>query len=85
MMRYFAKYDENGRLIAVGCGNGGQAISKETYTELRAQIRRKAALTQQLCDGSITIADVPDEWQQELQARAEELLAAREAEAENEG
>ena len=82
-MRYFAKYDAEGRLIAVGCGNGGHAISKAEYDELRRQIRQKALLVEQLCEGSIAISDVPTQWQAEIQTRADARMAEMNAETDD--
>ena len=42
-MRFFAKYDPEGRLIAVGCGNGGVEITRQEYEEIRRRIIARAA------------------------------------------
>ena len=42
-MRFFAKYDPQGQLIAVGCGNGGVEITPQEYEAIRCDILAKAA------------------------------------------
>lgn len=80
-MRYYAQYNEDNRLIAIGTGYGGTEITEAEYNALLAEIREKAALVEQLYNGEITIDDVPTEWQEEIQRRVNERIAA-EGEAE---
>lgn len=80
--RYYAQYNENGKLIAIGTGNGGTEITEAEYNALLAEIREKAALVDKLYSGEITIADVPTEWQDEIQRRVDERIAAEGAAAE---
>lgn len=80
-MRYYAHYNDTGKLIAIGTGNGGVEITEAEYNALLAEIREKAALVEQLYNGEITIDDVPTEWQEEIQRRVNERIAA-EGEAE---
>ena len=75
-MRYCAQYDESNRLIAIGTGYGGVEITEAEYNALLAEIREKAALVEQLYNGEITIDDVPTEWQEEIQRRVNERIAA---------
>ena len=75
-MKYYAKYNESGTLIAIGTGQGGTEITEAEYTCLLAEIREKAALVNQLYAGEITIDDVPSEWQEEIQRRVDERIAA---------
>ena len=75
-MRYYAQYDESNRLIAIGTGNGGVEITEAEYNALLSEIREKAALVEQLYNGEITIDDVPVEWQEEIQQRVNERIAA---------
>ena len=75
-MRYYAHYNDTGKLIAIGTGNGGVEITEAEYNALLAEIREKAALVEQLYNGEITIADVPTEWQEEIQRRVNERIAA---------
>ena len=81
-MRYYAQYNDNGKLIVIGTGNGGMEITEAEYNALLAEIREKAALVGKLYSGEITIADVPTEWQEEIQRRVDERIAAEGAAAE---
>ena len=75
-MRYYAQYNDSGKLIAIGTGNGGVEITESEYNALLTEIREKAALVEQLYNGEITIDDVPTEWQEEIQRRVDERIAA---------
>lgn len=83
-MRYYAQYDENNTLLAIGTGYGGTEITEEEYNSLLAMIREKAALVNQLYSNEITIGDVPLEWQEEIQRRVNERIAAEAEAAEQE-
>ena len=75
-MRYYAQYNESGKLIAIGTGSGGIEITEEEYTRLLTEIRTKAALVDSLYNGEITIDSVLAEWQEEIQRRVDERIAA---------
>ena len=75
-MRYYAQYNDSGKLIAIGTGNGGTEITEAEYNALLSEIREKAALVDKLYSGEITINDVPTEWQEEIQRRVNERIAA---------
>ena len=75
-MRYYAQYSASGKLIAIGTGYGGVEITEAEYNALLAEIREKAALVDKLYSGEITIDDVPTEWQEEIQRRVNERIAA---------
>lgn len=75
-MRYFMQRNDNGDIIAIGTGNGGTEITEEEYIATLYEIREKAALVDKLYSGEITIADVPTEWQEEIQRRVDECIAA---------
>ena len=75
-MRYYAQYTELGKLIAIGTGNGGTEITEDEYNALLAEIREKAALVDKLYSGEITITEVPTDWQEEIQRRVDERIAA---------
>ena len=75
-MKYYAQYNDSGKLIAIGTGNGGVEITEAEYNALLAEIREKAALVDKLYSGEITIDDVPTEWQEEIQRRVNERIAA---------
>ena len=63
-------------LIAIGTGPGGVEITESEYTRLLAEIREKSALVDKLYSGEITIDDVPTDWQEEIQRRVDERIAA---------
>ena len=75
-MRYYAQYNDTGKLIAIGTGNGGEEITEAEYNALLSEIREKAALVNKLYSGEITIDDVPTDWQEEIQRRVDERIAA---------
>lgn len=75
-MRYNAQYNDSGNLFAIGTGPGGVEITEAEYNRLLAEIREKAALVDKLYSGEITIADVPEEWREEIQRRVNERIAA---------
>lgn len=75
-MRYYAQYNDSGKLIAIGTGYGGTEITEAEYNALLAEIREKAALVNQLYNGEITIDAVPTEWQEEIQRRVNERISA---------
>ena len=75
-MRYYAQYNDSGKLIAIGTGPGGMEITQAEYNSLLTEIREKAALVNKLYSGEITISDVPTEWQEEIQRRVDERIAA---------
>lgn len=75
-MKYYAQYNDSGELITIGTGNGGTEITEAEYNALLTEIREKAALVEQLYNGEITIDDVPTEWQEEIQRRVNERIAA---------
>ena len=76
MVRYYAQYDETNNLIAVGVNIGGTEITEAEYNALLAEIREKAALVDKLYSGEITIDEVPADWQEEIQRRVDERIAA---------
>lgn len=75
-MRYYAQYNENNRLIAIGTGFGGTEITEAEYNALLSEIREKAAFVNKLYSGEITIDEVPTEWKEEIQRRVDERIAA---------
>lgn len=82
-MRYYAQYYDN-KLIAIGTGPGGTEITEAEYNALLSEIREKAALVDKLYNGEITIDDVPTDWQEEIQRRVDERIAAEGEAAEQE-
>lgn len=75
-MRFFAQYNNSGKLIAIGTGYGGTEITEAEYNALLSEIREKADLVDKLYSGEITIDDVPVDWQEEIQRRVYERIAA---------
>ena len=75
-MRYYAQYNNSGKLLAIGTGNGGTEITEAEYNALLSEIREKSALVNKLYNGEITIDAVPTEWQEEIQRRVDERIAA---------
>lgn len=74
-MRYYAQYNDSGKLLAIGTGHGGTEITESEYNALLSEIREKAALVDKLYSGEITIDDVPAAWQEEIQRRVNERIA----------
>ena len=75
-MRYYAQYNESGKLLAIGTGPSGTEITEAEYNALLSEIREKAALVDKLYSGEITIDAVPVDWQEEIQRRVDERIAA---------
>ena len=75
-MRYYAQYNDTGKLVAIGTGYGGTEISEAEYNSLLSEIREKADLVNKLYSGEITIDAVPVDWQEEIQRRVDERIAA---------
>lgn len=75
-MRYYAQYNDNGKLIAIGTGLGGTEITETEYNALLSEIREKADLVDKLYNVEITIDEVPTDWQEEIQRRVDERIAA---------
>ena len=74
-MRYYALYSDN-KLLAIGTGCGGTEITEAEYNALLSEIREKADLVDKLYGGEITINEVPADWQEEIQRRVDERIAA---------
>lgn len=74
-MRYYAQHDESGKLLAIGTGYGGIEITESEYNRLLTEIRTKATLVDSLYNGTITLEDVPADWQEEIQRRVDERIA----------
>ena len=75
-MRYYAQYDDSGKLLAIGTGPGGVEITESEYNTILTEIREKAALVNKMYSGEITIDEVPADWQEEIQRRVDERIAA---------
>ena len=75
-MRYYAQYNDSGKLVAIGTGYGGEEITEAEYNALLSEIREKSDLVDKLYSGEITIDDVPTDWQEEIQRRVDDRIAA---------
>ncbi len=74
-MKYY-KIENNNNIVAIGTGCGGTEITEAEYNAMLAEIREKAALVDKLYSGKITLNAVPAEWQDEIQRRVNERIAA---------
>ena len=74
-MRYYKRV-YNDIVIAIGTGYGGTEITEAEYNALLSEIREKAAFVNKLYGGEITIDEVPEDWQEEIQRRVDERIAA---------
>lgn len=72
-MRYYAIYNKNNKLIAIGTGYGGVEITKEHYDALLAEIRAKADLVNKIYNSETTLEYVPSAWREEIERRVEAL------------
>lgn len=70
-MRYYKRTDTDGKLTAIGTGDGGTDITAEEYAALAAEIAEKAALVAALAAGEITETDIREDWREEIIRRAE--------------
>lgn len=74
-MKYY-KIENYNNIVAIGIGRGGTEITESEYNALLTEIREKAALVDKLYSGEITIDEVPADWQEEIQRRVDERIAA---------
>lgn len=75
-MRYLKFVDESTGSVCIGTGGCvGTEITKEEYDTLLSEIRTKADLVNKLYNEEITLAEVPEEWQEEIQRRVDERIA----------
>lgn len=58
----------------------GIETSADEYDAALTEIKEKATLVEALHAGRIAIADVPAEWQEEIQRRVDERIAAAQEE-----
>ena len=75
MTRYY-KQTDGMYILSIGVGAGGTEITEAEYNALLSEIREKADLVDKLYSGEITIAEVPTDWQEEIQRRVDERIAA---------
>ena len=48
IVRYYVRYSDSGKLIAIGTGPGGTEITEAEYNRLLTEIREKAAFVNKL-------------------------------------
>ena len=75
-MRYYKMTDADGKLTAIGTGDGGTEISAEEYTALSDEITEKAALVASLAAGEITEAEIREDWREEIVRRSAAVSAS---------
>ena len=78
-MRFFANYDDSGRLLSIGTGNGGTEITESEYDWLMHEIREKAVLVNSVEAGEVLIDSVHEEWRDEIRTRVDERKVRRES------
>lgn len=59
----------------------GKLITAEEYALALNEIKGKTALVEKLYKGNIVITDIPAEWQEEIQRRVDERIAAAQEES----
>ena len=74
-MRYYKQISDS-IIIVIGTGYGGTEITESEYNALLTEIREKASLVDRLYSSEITIDEVPADWQEEIQRRVNERIAA---------
>ena len=74
-MKYY-KIENYNNIVAIGIGRGGVEITEAEYNALLSEIREKSAMVDKLYGGEITIDEVPADWQEEIQRRVDERVAA---------
>ena len=75
-MRYFLLHNGDHKLVGIGTGIGGSEITEAEYNTLSSEIREKSVMVDNLYSGEITIDAVPVDWQEEIQRRVDERIAA---------
>ena len=78
-MRYYKLTDTDGKLTAIGTGDGGTEIIEEEYAALSDEIAEKAALVASLAAGEITEAEIREDWREEIVRRAAAISASTDA------
>ena len=83
-MRYYKLTDADGKLTAIGTGDGGTEITAEEYTALYTDIADKTVLVAKLAAGEITENDIREDWRVEIVRRAGEISAGADLYTEDE-
>lgn len=76
-MRYFAEYDEKGKLIAIGAGDAlnGVEITKEEYEALAADIALTFECVDKVYRGEMTVEEVSERLQENVQEQVDARIA----------
>lgn len=82
-MKYYKQLNESGDIVYLLTYDREPNITNELtvgiteteYNETLAEMREKARLVDQLYYGEITIGDIPEEWQTEIQRKVDERIA----------
>ena len=83
-MRYYKMTDADGKLTAIGTGDGSVEITAEEYAVLSEEIAAKAALVASLAAGEITENDIREDWRVEIVRRAGETSTGQDLYTEDE-
>lgn len=83
-MRYYKMTGADGRLTAIGTGDGGTEITAEEYTALYTDIADKTVLVAKLAAGEIAENDIREDWREEIVRRAGEISAGADLYTEDE-
>ena len=83
-MRYYKITDADGKLTAIGTGNGGVEITAEEYAALYTDIADKADLVAKLAAGEIAEKDIREDWREEIIQRVDNTRAVKDLYTEEE-
>ena len=76
-MRYYKEYNAKGWVVEIGAGDAlnGIEITQQEYEALLSEMEAKMEYTEKVYRQEIIICDVPAEWREEVQFRAEAMTA----------
>lgn len=85
MKKYYKQLNDNGEVVAFLTYDYDPVITdpliievtEEEYVTVRAELREKTKLVNQLYRNKITIDDVPEEWRDDIQQKVDDLIATR--------
>lgn len=84
-MKYYASYDDTGKLLAIGSTSASGSIpgeiTGEEYAALLEAIQAVAEYARQVYAGVMSLDDVPEQYRERVQERVEEMEAAAGQEA----
>lgn len=82
-MRYYAEYNENGELLAIGIGEDGVEITEEEYNAIMAELQLKNEYAYKVYLQQITLNEVPEKYREAVEDIVEHLNAREEPEDES--